>query len=95
MIYRYGGEEIAIIMTETTIPSAVTMMERLRKKIETHEFFYNGVQINLTASIGIGSNLDKLEDAHQMIECADKALYKAKETGRNKVLTYSNEDDNN
>lgn len=94
MIYRYGGEEIAIIMTETTIPSAVTMMERLRKKIETHEFFYNGVQINLTASIGIGSNLDKLEDAHQMIECADKALYRAKETGRNKVLTYSNEDDN-
>ena len=94
MIYRYGGEEIAIIMTETTIPSAVTMMERLRKKIETHDFFYNGIQISLTASIGIGSNLDKLEDAHQMIECADKALYKAKETGRNKVLTYSNEDDN-
>jgi len=92
MIYRYGGEEIGIIMTETTIPSAMTMMERLRKKIETHEFFFNGIQISLTASIGISSNMDKLEDAHQMIECADKALYKAKETGRNKVLTYSGED---
>ncbi|MBR1908593.1 GGDEF domain-containing response regulator [bacterium] len=92
MIYRYGGEEIGIIMTETTIPSAMTMMERLRKKIETHEFFFNGIQISLTASIGVSSNMDKLEDAHQMIECADKALYKAKETGRNQVLTYSGED---
>jgi len=93
MIYRYGGEEIGIIMTETTIPSAMTMMERLRKKIETHEFIFNGIQINLTASIGVSSNMDKLEDAHQMIECADKALYKAKETGRNQVLTYSGEDE--
>ncbi len=93
MIYRYGGEEIGIIMTETTIPSAMTMMERLRKKIETHEFIFNGIQISLTASIGVSSNMDKLEDAHQMIECADKALYRAKETGRNQVLTYSGEDE--
>lgn len=94
MLYRYGGEEIAIIMTETTIPTAMTIMERLRKKIEIHEFIYNGIQINVTVSIGIGSNLDRFDEAHQMIECADKALYKAKQTGRNKVVTYSDEENN-
>lgn len=91
MIYRYGGEELAIILTETSLENAHTPMERLRIKISEHKFSYNNQITNITVSIGLSSNLEEFNTQGELVECADKALYKAKQSGRNKVVAYSNE----
>lgn len=92
MIYRYGGEEIAIILTETSMENALIPIERLREKISQHKFCYNNEEVHITISIGVSENLEYIENQKDFVECADKALYKAKQDGRNKVVAYSNEE---
>lgn len=91
MIYRYGGEELTIILTETSIENAYIPMERLRTKISEHPFFYNNRTTNITVSIGLSCNFVDIKTQEELIECADKALYKAKQEGRNKVVACSHE----
>lgn len=91
MIYRYGGEELAIILTETAPDNAFTPMERLRAKISEHPFFYNNQSANITVSIGLSSNFVDINTQEELVESADKALYKAKQEGRNKVMACSHE----
>lgn len=95
MIYRYGGEELVIILPETSAEGAIIPLERFRIKVEQHKFVYNNQETNVTISIGIGCNLKEMESQKELVEHADKALYKAKQNGRNKVVTYSNEECNN
>lgn len=91
MVYRYGGEELAVILTETSIESATIPLERLRIKIAQHLFEYNDKATNITISVGLGSYLIKMASKSELIETADKALYKAKESGRNKVVANTHE----
>lgn len=95
MIYRYGGEELAVILTETTLENALIPLERLREKVAEHEFSYNNEITNITISIGLSSNSAEMKVQAELVECADKALYKAKQDGRNKVVAYSHEGFNN
>ncbi|MBR1942338.1 diguanylate cyclase [bacterium] len=88
MLYRYGGEELVIIMPETSLENAAIPAERLREKIAGNDFVYNGVKINLTVSIGISTMNSEFNNQKEIVETADKALYNAKQTGRNKVVTY-------
>ena len=83
-IYRYGGEEFVVILTETPAETAHIPMERLRKKIENHNFHFNNKNIKVTISTGISSKTD-CESIFEMFDDADKALYKAKNSGRNMV----------
>jgi diguanylate cyclase (GGDEF)-like protein len=89
---RYGGEEFMVIMPETSRPDAIQRAEQFRKDIESLQVMYMGQSIQLTVSIGIaiypihGSNVDEI------LSATDKALYQAKETGRNKIVIYSPED---
>ena len=85
MVFRYGGEEFAVIITETPIEKAVIPLERLRKSISEYPFSYNGTKIKVTVSIGVSEVNKQTESVHQLFENADKALYKAKENGRNKI----------
>ena len=82
-IFRYGGEEFVVILTETSQKTAYVPMERLRKRVENNNFNFKNQQIKVTISIGISSKTD-FEKASEMFDNADKALYKAKESGRNK-----------
>lgn len=88
MIYRYGGEEIGIILPETSADNAEIPVERLREKIAQHKFSFNGIDISLTVSVGIAEMEDAYYNASELVEVADKALYHAKQTGRNKVVIY-------
>lgn len=83
LVFRYGGEEFVAILTETDIKNAKIPMERLRKKIEDSSFEFNGERINVTVSSGVSSN--NVETAGEFLDNADKALYSAKENGRNRV----------
>lgn len=92
MIYRYGGEELAIILTETPIDNAIVPLERLKNKISQHKFSHNDMEATISVSIGISSVSAMVQTQAELIETADKALYKAKQDGRNRVVMYSHEE---
>lgn len=83
-IYRYGGEEFVVVLTETDIENALIPLERLRKLIEGNKFKYQDNLLSITVSIGYSSNTD-FETYIEMFEDADNALYKSKEQGRNRI----------
>ena len=87
-VFRYGGEEFVVLLTETNLEQSKIPMERLRKSVENYKFSYDGQDIRLTISAGVACN--KAESTQEFLSCADKALYKAKESGRNKVVFGEN-----
>lgn len=89
LICRYGGEEILIVMPSTTEKSAHLLIERLRQEIEIMPIKVGDQRAYVTISFGITSL--KPEDATMdaLIGRADKALYVAKGTGRNKTICFS------
>ncbi len=86
LVFRYGGEEFTVVITETPLEKAVIPLERLRRLIEEHVFKHNGIQINITISIGVSEVDENTDSVHKLFEDADKALYKAKENGRNRIM---------
>lgn len=88
IIARYGGEEFAVILPDTDIDSAYCAAERIREMIEVKEFKFNDRAISVTVSIGISELNKKSKSSQDLIKEADEALYKAKSTGRNKVVKY-------
>lgn len=87
LVFRYGGEEFVIILTETDIEGARVSMERLRERVESNKFIYNSEPLSLTISCGI-STTQNVESINEFIDNADKALYKAKQDGRNRVQIF-------
>ena len=92
---RYGGEEFVIILPETSLEGAHVIANRLRKRVANHEFLLTGKvakdtpHIQITVSIGISHLMDGEEiAAEELVERGDKALYYAKEHGRNQVVDY-------
>ena len=85
-VYRYGGEEICVLMPETCIQNVMMPLERLRKNIEHKQFIFNGKQIDVTISIGATTYSKDMRSSSDLIEKSDAALYKAKKTGKNKVV---------
>ena len=88
LLYRYGGEELVVIMPETNIEGGVIPVQRLRRMIEEYDFNYNGVKTKVTVSIGLTMNFQELTSPAEIVKAADEALYKAKESGRNRVVLY-------
>ena len=87
---RYGGEEFSVCLPETTQSTAYTFAERLRKIVETEPVLYRDQQISITGSFGV-VGVDKIrdEDLEVLLLHVDKALYEAKELGRNRCVLYS------
>lgn len=83
ILIRYGGEEILIIMPNTSSQNAKEKMEDIRQKIE-NEIFCGKAKINVTVSIGVYQYNN--ETIEKFLKEADDRLYKAKKTGRNKVI---------
>ncbi len=86
---RFGGEEFAILLPKTGKEEAVVFAERIRRAIEDAVFVNQEKQPggNFTASLGVATYPDDCTDAETLVNAADKALYKAKEKGRNRVET--------
>jgi diguanylate cyclase (GGDEF)-like protein len=85
---RYGGEEFAVALPETDREGAIIVAERIREQVEKEEFEIDSQKVKTTVSIGLSFFPDNTEDLTELIDLSDKALYKAKETGRNKVCVY-------
>ena len=88
LLYRYGGEELIMIMPETNIEGAIIPVQRLRRMIEEYDFDYNGVKAKVTASIGLTMNYQEFNSPADILKSADEALYKAKESGRNRIVLH-------
>lgn len=84
--YRYGGEEFVIVMTNTNHAGACTIAERVRATIAGLSCIYGEKEIPITISLGIATLL-KNETRPHLFERADKALYLAKQSGRNKAIS--------
>ncbi len=93
-IGRWGGEEFVILLPHTALQGAVQLAGRLNARFAAHSFSYENKTLAATISIGVAENLDN-EDIQDTIIRADKALYRAKEQGRNRVEYDSTTDDNN
>lgn len=88
--FRYGGEEFSVIIPEVPKQEAHTLAERIRRVVQDHVFPFEELQPggNLTVSMGISGFPEDAEDTEGLIDCADRALYRAKLTGRNRVCLY-------
>jgi diguanylate cyclase (GGDEF)-like protein len=89
LVARYGGEEFAVLLPETTAAAARKIAERIRDAIvslnEPHA--RSCVAPHLTISVGVatGTPADDDDQAERLLAHADKALYRSKEAGRNRV----------
>ncbi|WP_105437407.1 PleD family two-component system response regulator [Neorhizobium sp. T25_13] len=85
---RYGGEEFVVVMPDTDATSAGAIAERLRSIIESQPFHLKtaGIMLNITASLGLACSTQGAETPEQLLKQADRALYEAKNGGRNRVV---------
>ncbi len=90
--FRYGGEEFLILLPQTNLKGACLMGESLLKKCRDHYYTYNNKSFIVTISLGIASVLDsKPKSEEELLAFADKALYQAKEDGRNCLRVFKRE----
>ena len=90
VVARYGGEEFVVVLPYFTETNAVQFAEQLREDLERKDFKADGTDINITVSIGVSSGIpNSLETGREFLAHADKALYRAKESGRNRVVNYT------
>ena len=87
-VFRYGGEEIMVILPETTSKQALFPANRLKNMVEQMLFEYDGNKLNITISIGIAQVEKYITMPDDFIKNADNALYQAKNEGRNRVIVY-------
>jgi two-component system cell cycle response regulator len=85
---RFGGEEFVVIMPDTPPETAAAIAERLRHVVENQPFVLrqSGIELNITASLGISSTVYGAISAEELVKQADRALYEAKHGGRNRVV---------
>ena len=81
---RYGGEEFSIIFPNTAPRMALKLCQELCQKIAQHSFNIGGYEFNITLSIGI-AHYPVFKTTDDLVAAADRALYKAKVNGRNRV----------
>lgn len=87
-IGRFGGEEFSVFLPQTSKDQAWQVAERLRARLADTEIFAYDEKIKLTVSIGLANFPGNSKDKDLLIEIADKALYKAKQEGRNRVCSF-------
>ena len=94
-VIRYGGDEFSVILPEVSRYEAFSTAERIRRVIENHAFPFEEEQPkgNLTVSIGVASLPANAADGRELIDKADRALYSAKQKGRNTSCLYYLEED--
>lgn len=92
IVARYGGEEFVILLPKTSLTGAHDYAERIRSAVANHTFVVeDGRRLKVTISLGVGCfPAEGIEGGTQLVEISDKALYEAKNAGRNRVVVAPN-----
>lgn len=85
LLARYAGDEFVVVLPETSVVEAEKLAEMLRELVEEHRFEYEEQPLQVRISIGVGTLVEGMETPADLVACADAALYRAKERGRNRV----------
>ena len=85
LICRYGGDEFVVMLPNCDLAHALIMGWRLCQKIADELFTPEDAPVRVTISLGAAERDERTNDLSQLLENADRALYRAKETGRNRV----------
>jgi len=86
---RYGGEEFCVFLPNTTESDAIGLAERIRSGIEESPLKINKASIKTTVSIGVADSVRAGYDFKGLVATADSAMYSAKNSGRNRVMSYT------
>lgn len=85
-IARYGGEEFVMLLPGTTLPDALGLTEEMRKAVMQLGFHFRGAPVSITISCGLTALIDG-DEAEDAFDRADRAMYRAKEAGRNRIVS--------
>lgn len=86
---RLGGEEFALLLPETGADAAVILAERLRRDVGALAVFHDGIVLRFTCSFGVAQHSPAMERLGHLLGVADKALYRAKANGRDRVEQHA------
>jgi len=87
VVSRFGGDEFALVLPDTGGEGAFAVGERIRERIAAHRFLAgDGLDIHLTASVGVATLPDVAASADELVQAADKAMYQVKDAGKNGIV---------
>ncbi len=89
LVARYGGEEFMLLLPETSLEKAQEMAERIRFTVADTPFMVDGQTIRFTISLGVTSSESVGQDFESLLKEADRLMYQAKQSGRNRIATRS------
>ena len=87
MFVRYGGEEFIILLIQTDLEKGLKVANKLRKTVQETEFLYEGNKVTITVSVGITEATPSDIEYKTIFNRVDSYMYKAKESGRNTVIS--------
>jgi diguanylate cyclase (GGDEF)-like protein len=88
VVARFGGDEFSVVLPDTGGEGAFAVGERVRERMAAHRFLAaDGLDIRLTASVGVATLPDAAASAEELVQAADAAMYCVKASGKNGILT--------
>ena len=86
VVARFGGDEFALILPDTGADGAYSVGERIRERLAAHQFLAaDGLNLRLTASVGVATLPDAATSAEELMQAADAAMYRVKDGGKNGI----------
>lgn len=86
MVFRFGGEEFVVLLHGANSEKALSIAERIRQEVANEEIsIYGDTKISVTISCGVATVNESIRDVQELIDKADIAMYKAKQSGKNRV----------
>lgn len=89
VVCRYGGEEYCVLLPETDEQQALLWAERVREKVAAMPLRVNGIEFGIAASLGVAQRMADTKTPEDLVEMADQALLVAKNSGRNRALSFT------